>query len=63
MIVKEIVDTLDEIVGMRPTNPEWWDNHGDKAISLAVMIIRKWQELTSTDDWVDAKTIEREESR
>lgn len=63
MTVKEIVDTLDEMIEMRPTNPEWWDNYGNEAISQAVMIIRKWQNLTSTDDWEDAKKIEKEESR
>lgn len=63
MYIIEIIKTLDEMVEKRPTNPEWWDNYGDEAISQAVMIIRKWQGLTSTDDWVDAEMIEREESR
>lgn len=58
MTVKEIVDTLDEMIKMRPTNPEWWDNYGDKAISLAVKIIRKWQKIMSQDDWVDVEKIE-----
>lgn len=53
MTVREIVDTLDEIVEKRPINPDWWENYGNKAVSLTVMIIGKWQELTPTDDWVD----------
>lgn len=63
MLIKEIVDTLNEMAELRPTNPEWWSGYGDEAISQAVMIIRKWQNLTSTDDWVDASDIEKEETR
>jgi len=63
MLIKEIVDTLDEMAELRPTNPEWWGSYGNEAISQAVMIIRKWQNLTSTDSWADANKIEREESR
>ena len=58
MTVKEIIDTLDEMAEMRPTNPEWWDNYGNKAISLAVKIIRRWQDVMSKDDWVDVEKIE-----
>ena len=63
MQIKDIVDTLDEMAEKRPTNPEWWNNYGNEAISQAVMIIRKWQNLTSTDDWADANEIEKEDSR
>lgn len=58
MIVKEIVDILDEMAEKRPTNPEWWDNYGNEAISLAVKIIRRWQGVMSIDDWVDVEKIE-----
>jgi len=36
---------------------------GNEAISLAVMFIRKYQNIMSIDDWADANKIEREESR
>lgn len=63
MQIKDIVDTLDEMAEKRPTNPEWWNNYGNKAISLAIMIIRKWQNVMSQDDWVDVEKIEQEEER
>ena len=63
MTVEEVVNTLDEMVEKRPTNPEWWDNYGNKAISLAVMIIRRWQNIASKDNWVDLEEIEKEETR
>lgn len=63
MTIKDIVDTLDEMIEKRPSNPEWWNNWGNKAISQAVMIIRRYQNIMSVHDWVDADDIEKEESR
>jgi len=57
MYISEIVSTLDEMVEKRPTNPEWWDNFGNEAISQAIKVIRRWQKAMSVEDWVDPEHI------